>query len=222
MPYRLIFLFVLILACGLLGLSPRPAAAEVRRCVTSGGQAIFTDRKCDEVGAVESPPREQGQAGDARMHRGGGCARNLQDLVFEMNMAIDAHDANRLASVYHWTGLSGDAGYQIWTRLEAIANRPLVDIVPVMTASAPPPPPAISNSTLGATSTGTPSDASATSASRTRIEPTASVDGDLYPQSTIRRDPVALRVEQTLGNGATPSRTVFSLTRHFGCWWLRF
>ena len=89
MPNRLIFLFVLILACGLLGLSPRPAAAEVRRCVTSDGQAIFTDRKCDEVGAVESPPREQGQPGDARVRRGGGCARNLQDLVFEMNMAID-------------------------------------------------------------------------------------------------------------------------------------
>lgn len=219
MSYRPILLLVLV--CGLLGLSPRPAAAEVRRCVTSGGQAIFTDRKCDEVGAVESP-REQGQASEARVRRGSGCARNLQDLVFEMNLAIDAHDANRLASVYHWTGLSGDAGYQIWTRLEAIANRPLVDIVPVMPASAPAPSPAIEDSTLVANSAGTPSDASVTSASRTRTETTASVDGDLYPQTTIRRDPVALRVEQTLGNGATPSRTVFSLTRHFGCWWLRF
>jgi hypothetical protein len=213
-------LFVLV--CGLLGLSARPAAAEVRRCVTSGGQAIFTDRQCDEVGAVESPPAEQSQPVDARVRRGGGCARNLQDLVFEMNMAIDAHDANRLAGVYHWTGLSGDAGYQIWTRLEAIANRPLVDIVPVMPASAPPPPPAIDNGTFGASSIGTLSDASAPSTGSTRTKTTASVDGDLYPQSTIRRDPVALRVEQTLGSGATPSRTVFSLTRHFGCWWLRF
>jgi hypothetical protein len=31
-----------------------------------------------------------------------------------------------------------------------------------------------------------------------------------------------LRVEQTLANGATPSRTVFGLTHYFGCWWIRF
>jgi len=32
---------------------------------------------------------------------------------------------------------------------------------------------------------------------------------------------VALRVEQTLANGSTPSRSVFGLHRHFGCWWIR-
>jgi hypothetical protein len=36
-----------------------------------------------------------------------------------------------------------------------------------------------------------------------------------------RRAPVALRLEQTLGNGVTPSRTVFGLTRHYGCWWIK-
>jgi hypothetical protein len=31
---------------------------------------------------------------------------------------------------------------------------------------------------------------------------------------------VALRVEQTLANGSTPSRTVFGLRRHLDCWWI--
>ena len=28
-------------------------------------------------------------------------------------------------------------------------------------------------------------------------------------------------LEQTLGNGSTPSRTVFGLRKHLGCWWVR-
>lgn len=43
---------------------------------------------------------------------------------------------------------------------------------------------------------------------------------DLYPRTTVRLPPVALRVEQTLGNGSTPSQTVFALRRHLGCWWI--
>jgi hypothetical protein len=44
--------------------------------------------------------------------------------------------------------------------------------------------------------------------------------GDYYPQTTVRTPPVALRVEQTLANGSTPSHTVFGLRRHFDCWWV--
>jgi hypothetical protein len=36
------------------------------------------------------------------------------------------------------------------------------------------------------------------------------------------RAPVGLRLEQTLANGNTPSRTVFSLRRHLDCWWISF
>ena len=47
------------------------------------------------------------------------------------------------------------------------------------------------------------------------------VDGDLYPQTSVRRAPVGLRIEQTLANGSTPSRTVFGLVKHLDCWWIR-
>jgi hypothetical protein len=201
MPHRPLFAFVL--ACVLVTLWPQAAQAEVRRCVTASGQTIFTDRHCKEVNAVERLPRDQVQAG--ALHRAGGCARSLQDLVFAMTSAIDTRDANRLASVYHWPGTSADSGYRIWTRLDAIANRPLVDIVPLMSASRPLPGPA------------------ATATSNDAAEATnAPVDPELYPQTAVRRNPVALRVEQTVGNSATPARTVFGLTHYFGCWWVQF
>ena len=213
MPYRLLFRSLLLLVCGLLGLSPRPAAA---KCAAASRPVAR--RSSPIASATKSVPSRaarasQASAGDARARRGGGCARNLQDLVFEMTTAIDAHDANRLAGVYHWTGLSGDAGYQIWTRLEAIANRPLVDIVPVMPASAPPPPPARRQPPPLPRQAATPVRL-ANARPPLRRRRSLSADHD-------RRDPVALRVEQTLANGVTPSRTVFGLTRHFGCWWLR-
>ena len=199
---------VLALLCVSMTLWPQAARAEVRRCVTSSGQTIFTDRKCEEVDAVERLPRTANPFGGA-LHRAGGCARTLQDLVFEMTTAIDGRDANRLAAVYHWPGTSAGTGYQIWTRLDAIVNRPLVDIVPVIPASRPPPEPK----------------ADADMTSNEANEPPRArppVDPELYPQTAIRRNPVALRVEQTLASGATPSRTVFGLTHYFGCWWIRF
>jgi len=198
-------LLALVFACALIAW-PQATKAEVRHCVTASGQTIFTDRRCDEVEAVERLPRNQPQTG-ARLQRAGGCARSLQDLVFAMTSAIDARDANRLASVYHWPGTSSESGYRVWSQLDAIAKRPLVDIVPVMAGSRPPPEPA-------ATETVTSNDAADASG------PPA--DPDLYPQTSIRRNPVGLRVEQTIGNSATPTRTIFGLTHYFGCWWVRF
>ena len=174
---------LLLLLCG--GWAP-PATAQVRRCTGADGTVIFTDRKCADIGASERLPRAAGNGSGLRLYRRG-CARNLQDLVYEMTTAIDAHDANRLAGVYHWVGVSGSGATGIMKRLDAIVRRPLVDIMPVAARSA------------------------------------ASEDEDAYYPSTIpqRRPPVALRVEQTLGNGSTPSRTVFGLQRHFDCWWIR-
>lgn len=174
------------------------ATAEVRRCVAAGGQAIFTDRKCEEVGATAALPR------DAMPNAGTysakpACARRLEDLVYEIGAAIDAGDANRLAGVYHWTGMSGVAGYQVWQRLDAIASRPLVDIVPVLPRAAQESAAPVTGNDAG-------------------VPP---ADPELYPQTAVRRTPVALRVEQTLRNSATPSRTVFGLVRNFGCWWVR-
>lgn len=163
---------------------PTAANAQVRECTDANGSRVFTDRPCRDVGASDATRGQAGPAGTRRLHQGG-CARNLQDLVFEMTTAIDMRDANRLAGVYHWAGMSGRTGYTVLSRLDAITQRPLVDIVPVMPASPD------------------------------------GLDGDYYPQTSVRQAPIALRVEQTLANGSTPSSTTFGLHRHLGCWWLK-
>ena len=101
----------------------------------------------------------------------------------ELTTAIDSRDVNRLAGIYQWTGTSTRTGYALMQRLDAIAQRPLVDIVPVYPAS-------------------------------------AGGEDDYYAQTTVRRRPVGLRLEQTLANGSTPSHTVLGLRRSFGCWWV--
>jgi hypothetical protein len=160
-----------------------PAQAQVRRCTGANGGTIFTDRRCVDVGATERVPHVAASDHAARFYRGG-CARNLQDLIYEVTSAIDNRDVNQLAGVYHWVGMSSSTGYAVMSRLDAIAQRPLVDVAPVFPA--------------------TPGDDS----------------GDYYPQATVRRAPVGLRLEQTLGASATPSRTVLGLRHYLGCWWI--
>lgn len=173
---------------------PAPAQAQVRRCTLPDGQSLYTDRRCADLGAIERLPRDA-NSHRARLPYRGGCMRQLQDLVFEVSSAIDAGDTNRLAGVYHWPGLSSRAGYAVVGRLDAIARRPLVDIRALASRAAAP-----STDVAGPDGGGP--------------------DGDYYPQTTIRRPPVALRIDQTLADGVTPSRTTFGLRRHLGCWWI--
>ena len=109
--------------CGLLPLAiPAPAHAQVRRCTTSEGVDVFTDRRCTDIGATERLPRDAaGTTGAMRLRRSG-CARNMQDLVYEMTAAIDARDANRLAGVYHWVGISSGTSAGLMQQLETIVG----------------------------------------------------------------------------------------------------
>lgn len=157
-----------------------PACADVRHCIAADGTSVFTDRRCEDIGAVERRAQTPAEAPAHPLRAG--CPRTLQDLVFEVSNSIDTRDVNRLAGVYAWSGMSSRAGYALMDRLQAIVDRPLVDIVPVY-----------------------PGDASATG-------------GDYYPQATVHRTPVAMRLEQTLANGTTPSRTVLALRHALGCW----
>lgn len=177
---------IVVLSCLLaFAAQPGPVLAQIRRCALPSGTIVYTDRACAALGASEQPPTGLG-AGGIRLYRGG-CSRTLQDLAYEMTTAIDAGDVNRLAGVYHWVGVSARGALAAMDRLDAVARRPLVDIVPV---AAP------------------------------RTDDDGALAGDPYPQSLARRPPVALRVEQTLADGSTPSRTVFGLRRHLGCWWI--
>jgi hypothetical protein len=177
-----------------------PAAAQsVQRCADASGASVFTDRRCEDVGAasrVIRPPVNS--AGQPVAPRHLGCPRRLSDLVQQITGAIDANDANRLASLYQWNGISDASANRLMDQMEAIVRRPLVDIAPIFPAVEPAP---------------------IVDASGNVID--ANADG-YYPQPAPpqKRRPVGLRLQQTLANTSTPSSTVLGIRRSYDCFWI--
>lgn len=103
-------------------------AADVHRCIGADGNAIFTDKKCEDIGAqVRQAPANQ-DAG-ATGHLGArGCARTLESLQVGLKAALYSDDVNRLAAFYHWPGISSAASVGILSRLQTIVERPLTAI----------------------------------------------------------------------------------------------
>lgn len=192
-------LLSMLLALSALSLFIEAAPAQqrgVQRCTMGDGTTLYTDKACVDLGAVPRLPdtRDRGVA-RLNLYRGG-CSRTLSDLVYQITSAINAEDVNRLAGVYEWSGASNASAYRTLNRLEAIVKRPLVDIIAVR----PAPPPLVDEDG--------------------RIMDYNS-DG-YYPRTSVRQRPIGLRLEQTLANGSTPSRTVFGLRRHYNCFWITF
>lgn len=212
-----LLLLSLIAACALW---PGDARAQqtLNRCTGPAGNTIYTDKPCDAIGASERLPRGAIAGANTGTYglRRGGCARNLQDLVYEITAAIDNRDVNRLGAVYHWVGQSAESGDRILDQLQAIVDRPLVDIVPLRGAVAEAP-----VSEPGTAAPIAPPTAS-TAATAAPTEGDTTANGTAAPQAPrlVRRAPVGLRLEQTLGKGSTPSRTVFGLRRYLDCWWI--
>lgn len=186
-------------------LASPPARAQVRRCTTPDGGTVYTDRSCGALGAVETRRQGDGGASAALRYRGG-CSRRLQDLVFEVTSAIDARDTNWLARSYHWAGVGHSNGYALLERLDAIAHRPLLNVTalrPAQTVVVPAP-------------------AGPDAGWSIRAAPT--LDGSPLMAATAPapppRRPVALRIDQVLADGVTPSTTTFGLRRHMDCWWI--
>lgn len=187
-------------------LRPAPAEAQIRRCTTPDGGTVYTDRSCSELGAVENRP--QAGAGESPALRWrGGCSRRLQDLVFEVTAAIDARDTNRLARSYDFSGMGHASGYAMIERLDAIAQRPLVNISALRPAApAPVPAPVPAPWTGGGQA----------------VAPLAAPAGGTAAAATPApsRRPVALRIDQVLSDGITPATTTFGLRRRMDCWWI--
>ena len=201
----------LLSAVAIAAALPAPVHAQVRRCTTPDGGTVYTDRACTSLGAVESRPQTGGGAGAAPLRYRGGCSRRLQDLVFEVTSAIDARDPNRLARSYHWVGMGHSAGYSVIQRLDAISQRPLVNI----TALRPARPVVVEAQPIVTTG---PDGISM----RPPPASLATPDGDAAMPATpaAPRRPVALRIDQMLSDGITPSTTTFGLRRHMDCWWI--
>lgn len=190
--HRILLASLLLFAVACL---PHTVQAQVRRCTAGDGSLIYTDRKCDDIGATERLS-SIGITGIYGNHVYRGCARSVQDLAYSLGNAIQSSDVNQLAGVYDWTGTSTSNGYRLMTRLEAIAKRPLVDVQPMYSGGRDP----YSYSGI--------------------VE--FDENGMIVQRPVVKPRLVGLRVEQTLANGSTPSRTVFGLRKNLGCWWVHF
>lgn len=185
------------------------AAAEVNRCQRADGSVVYTDRRCYDIGAVERLPRARARGATSGRYYPVDCPRTVEDLRFQMTMAIDARDVNQLANVYHWVGVSSRGAISVMNRLEAVVQRPLVEIAvlrPQPAALAPPQPALPTLDPDGAIPLAPSTDA----APQERAA----------PEVAREQRAVALRVVQTLAGTATPSDTVYRLHRYFGCIWI--
>jgi hypothetical protein len=212
---RALFILLSLSAAG--GLWPQTALAQepqLNRCAGPGGDTVYTDRPCETVGARERLPRSA--IASTYGLRRGGCARNLQDLIYEITAAIDNRDVNRLGSVYHWVGHSPQSGYRILDQLQAIAERPLVDIVPMRASVVETP----VESPAATETVPTPSTPEASAPAPPAGDGAAPQTDAPVVRRIAPRPPVGLRLDQTSGKGSTPARTVFGLRRHMDCWWI--
>ncbi len=202
---------------------PAPSATAqaptLNRCVGANGDTIHTDRRCDEIGAQSRSLRSP--TGATLSTRRMACARSLRDLVHEISAAIDNRDVNRLGAVYHWVGHDDASGARVYDRLQAIVDRPLVDIAPLRATAPAEEVPPIATPSPGATVAAVPSPPSPSAATSGDANETAGTD-PMAPPRPVRRAPYGLRLQQTLRNSATPSRTDLRLQRHFDCWWITF
>ena len=112
------------------------APQRVNRCTNAQGEIVFTDRRCDAVGATSRLPPRTASVGNTGIYRAG-CARRLSELTGPIRDAVRAQDVNRLSSIYLWSNVSNATANHIIGRLESVVQRPLVDIAPVYPESAP-------------------------------------------------------------------------------------
>ncbi|MDL5365189.1 DUF4124 domain-containing protein [Xanthomonas sp. NCPPB 2654] len=196
------------------------AAQQVNRCTGADGATVFSDRRCEDLGAIDRlPPRAAPSAaseGASGLYRPQ-CVRRLSELAQQIRTAVDARDINRLSTLYWWNGVSDEAARRILDRLDAIVQRPLVAIVPVL-PSAPasfPTMPATADTAPGAEPQPAAGAAPAAAPTATDAVPGAAA-------TPPRARATALRLEQTLGGSATPTSTVLSLRRQYNCFWISF
>lgn len=196
--HRILLASLLLLAAA--ACLPHAAQAQVRRCTSDDGNLVYTDRKCADIGATERIYSSgiSGSSGIMGRNANRGCSRSVQDLAYSVSSAIQANDVNQLAGLYDFSGASTSSGYRLMVRLGLIASRPLVDVQPMYAGGYDP-----------------------------YSDPYAGImefdeDGAVVQRPAVKPRLIGLRVEQTLSNSSTPSRTVFGLRKNMGCWWVHF
>ena len=188
----------------------QPNSSALHRCIGADGASIFTERACRDIEATDAPPPATDNLPSAVIVRVRSCARSQDDLLLGVRTALEAHDPNKLAEYYHWTGMGNSEGYRLMDRLTSFSERPLLDVQLVSSAQVgtpmprlPPPPPLVDEFSLD--------DESGPGSEPAPPEPQPRAHADL------------LRVDQMRSETDYESQvTYFRLRSNAGCWWLQF
>ncbi len=247
MPRRLpplCCLGLLLAGAALPGAAP---AQKVQRCIDGSGRTIYTDQRCENLGATPRLPPVAASSVRTAPGRGpvpGGCPRNVSQLAGEVGAALRTGNSNRLSALYDWVGVAPPSAARVLEQLERMSARPLVDIAPVLAAAPAPEPPAepgipapaaeptdsgrrAAESTPPPAARWLPRWINLDSDSREGPETAPATDTSLVASTAPMPAPlpppraVALRVEQALPGSAAPASTTFGLQRRFGCLWLK-
>lgn len=219
---RLFALLFLLLALAAFGLGRAKAQSGIHRCVNAQGEAIFTDRSCEEMQAIDrpSPNAVVGSGGNVAAARS--CALSRDDLLYGVRGALEAQDVNRLAAYYLWTGIGTREAYALMDRLSRFSEQPLMDVQLVTEDRAEPraddaphlPGPVTDPATL----TVAPEEPSSAEQSLAQEFPA-------LPTPPPRRSagPRLMRIDQTrTQDDAGAVITYFRIVPSAGCWWIRY
>ena len=127
-PTQLQFLLLLMI---MVYARPAYAGNGLNRCIGSDGTSIFTDQKCEDIGAVQraDPAPVAGNLGNGFSRlRANACARKPEDLLHGIESAINAGDVNQIAAFYHWPGVSSLASGGIFQRLQRLVEHSVLSI----------------------------------------------------------------------------------------------
>ena len=177
-----------------------PAHAEVFSCVGKNGARIYTDRPCAAIDAVDVlPAATPGSPLNDKLNYSNGCARSFKNLVSSVTIALQNQDPVHLSTVYSWRGMSGTHGYNIAQRLESIATRELLDVIPVY------PSPELSMQSTG----------------EVTISGQVSSNAlDVPEVRRVKRGPIGIRIVQRANASGAQTSINFGLRQYMGCWWI--
>lgn len=179
------------------------SAQELHRCQRADGSVVYTDRLCEPEQTEKTSPSpattvvpQTPRSGRTGLPPPPACSKSPEELQYSVRSAIDMKDVNQLVKSYHWVGISQEQSEALLTRLDAMVDRPLLDVqllYPEPEAATEPP-----------------------------QEDTAD-DGAYSERAPAQQPPYALKIMQYRSNTATETvSSVFRLQRYYQCWWIRF
>jgi len=121
---------LLLLAACFVATAARANPGDLNRCVGPDGRSIYTDKPCDEVGAIVKPavakdPGASEKPFHVHVHD---CARTLAELRDGLHAALVARDVNKATGFYHWPGVGNAGADGVFRRFDAIVARPILSV----------------------------------------------------------------------------------------------